>query len=254
LQRIGTLTTLRRYPVKSMAGEDLQEARVAFSGLTGDRVYAFMETENRTSFPGMTARHGHEWILVNDARPVSIFGLATVRGLSEETKKYLDPRCFRANLYVQWDDDRPFFEDTLVGRQLRIGETITVLALEKDARCIMITLDPTDATPFPKLLETVSGQHSGCAGIRGTFSNQEKGGGRNGQNSNRRCDLSQLKFICPNRFEKNSKCSTRHSRPLATSHSTLSSKKWRNLHKTKKGGPLYSRLRNSVARNGVSPI
>jgi uncharacterized protein YcbX len=57
------LTALRRYPVKSMAGEDLAEARVTFAGIAGDRVYAFIDTQNRSDFPWMTARQAHPMIL-----------------------------------------------------------------------------------------------------------------------------------------------------------------------------------------------
>lgn len=226
--RIGAIHSICRYPVKSMAGEELDEARVTFSGLAGDRVYAFVETDNRTSFPWMTARHGHDWIRflprfldprpcteqnpspdqyaaevvspegdrfradareftqyleerfgrslrrhssessITDAHPVSIFGLSTIRALSEETGKDLDPRRFRANFYAQWNDDRAFFEDTLIGRQLRIGDAASVMALKKDARCVMITLDPDDGSPFPALLECVARNHGGCAGIYAT--------------------------------------------------------------------------------------
>jgi MOSC domain-containing protein len=225
VERIGAIHSIRRYPVKSMAGEDLDEARVTPTGLAGDRVYAFVETDNQTSFPWMTARHGHDWIRfrpqfldppssaeqspsperfaaevvtpegirfradapeftqylekrfgrslrvqfsersITDAHPVSIFGLSTIRGLSEETGKDLDPRRFRANFYAQWDDDRAFFEDTLIGRQLRIGDSVRVMALKKDVRCVMITLDPDDGSPFPQLLECVARNHGGCAGI-----------------------------------------------------------------------------------------
>jgi uncharacterized protein YcbX len=49
--------------VKAMAGEDLQEVRVTYAGLVGDRVYAFVENENRSSFPWMTGRLGQEMIL-----------------------------------------------------------------------------------------------------------------------------------------------------------------------------------------------
>jgi uncharacterized protein YcbX len=61
--RIGALSSLRRYPVKSMAGEDLAEARVAFAGLVGDRVYAFVDNQNKSNFPWMTGRQGPEMIL-----------------------------------------------------------------------------------------------------------------------------------------------------------------------------------------------
>jgi uncharacterized protein len=228
VERVGTIHSIGRYPVKSMSGEELEEARVTFAGLAGDRVYAFVETDNRTSFPWMTARHGHDWIRfrprfldpppptdqipfperfttevatpegdcfrvdapeftqylakrfgrslrlrfsersMTDAQPVSIFGLGTIRGLSAETGKDLDPRRFRANFYARWDNDIPFFEDTLVGRQLRIGDAVSVMALKKDVRCVMITLDPDDGSPFPALLECVARNHGGCAGIYGT--------------------------------------------------------------------------------------
>ena len=63
MERIGQLNALRRYPVKSMAGEDLDEARVSFSGLIGDRVFAFIDNENLSDFPWMTGRQGHQLIL-----------------------------------------------------------------------------------------------------------------------------------------------------------------------------------------------
>ena len=63
MERIGQLSILRRYPVKSMAGEDLGEARVGFAGMVGDRVFAFIDNRNRTNFPWMTARQGRELIL-----------------------------------------------------------------------------------------------------------------------------------------------------------------------------------------------
>lgn len=63
MELIGALSTLRRYPVKSMAGEDLAEARVTFAGLMGDRVYAFVDNQNKSSFPWMTGRQGPEMIL-----------------------------------------------------------------------------------------------------------------------------------------------------------------------------------------------
>jgi uncharacterized protein YcbX len=52
VERIGTVRMLRRHPVKSMAGESLEEALVTFAGLVGDRVYAFVETGIIRIFPG----------------------------------------------------------------------------------------------------------------------------------------------------------------------------------------------------------
>ena len=68
---------------------------------------------------------------------------------------------FRANFYVQWATDEPFFEDSLVGRELRIGETVTIQIVKKDGRCVMITLDPDTASRSPVVLEKVARDHDG---------------------------------------------------------------------------------------------
>ena len=52
MERIGTLETVCRYPVKSMAGEELGDAFVGFSGLMGDRAFAFVRE------PGPSGSHG----------------------------------------------------------------------------------------------------------------------------------------------------------------------------------------------------
>ena len=226
-ERIGTLVRLRRYPVKSMAGEDLQEARVTFAGISGDRVYAFIDEHGPADFPWMTGRQGHQMILfhprfldappieqempdtdrfatevttpegekfrmgdpqftqylakrfgrslrlrfsersMTDSRPVSIFGIGTIRALSEEAGLDLDPRRFRGNFYVRWENVDPFFEDTLVGRELLVGETVALQVVKQNKRCIMISLDPDTAVSLPHVMARVFQNHEGCAGVYG---------------------------------------------------------------------------------------
>jgi MOSC domain-containing protein len=209
-----------------MAGEDLREARVTFAGISGDRVYAFIDSKfGPPDFPWMTGRQGHDLILfrprfldappiedgipdadrfstevttpegekfrmgdphfteylaqrfkrslrlrfsersMTDARPLSIFSSATIRALSEETNLDLDARRFRANFYVEWENDAPFFEDSLVGREIQIGEVVALQVVKKDQRCVMITLDPETAASAPQVLARVSQNHDGCAGV-----------------------------------------------------------------------------------------
>jgi MOSC domain-containing protein len=227
VQQIGTLAGVRRYPVKSMSGEDLLEARVTFAGILGDRVYAFIDTNNKSDFPWMTGRQGHRMILfcprfveaprpdderpsaeqyavevaapeggtfrmgdeqftkyleqrfgrslrlrfsersMTDSRPLSLLGLRTIRALSEETGMALDRRRFRENFYVEWQDPKPFFEDELVGRELQVGEEVTLQVVKKDARCVMIGLDPDTAKPSPQVFEHLSRRYGGCAGVYG---------------------------------------------------------------------------------------
>ncbi|HEX8118907.1 MAG TPA: MOSC domain-containing protein [Pyrinomonadaceae bacterium] len=52
---VGTVQSLWRYPVKSMAGEEVAEAFVGFSGVYGDRCYAFKNSEGRKGFPYLNA-------------------------------------------------------------------------------------------------------------------------------------------------------------------------------------------------------
>jgi len=53
---IGKVDSLWRYPVKSMRGEELNEAFASFSGIYGDRVFAFRSSANHKGFPYFTAR------------------------------------------------------------------------------------------------------------------------------------------------------------------------------------------------------
>ena len=52
---VGTVESLWRYPVKSMSGEAMTEAFMGFSGLYGDRCYAFKNSAARKGFPYLNA-------------------------------------------------------------------------------------------------------------------------------------------------------------------------------------------------------
>jgi len=101
-----------------------------------------------------------------DARPVSLFSLSAAAKLGEEIGMNVDKRRFRANFYVEWDNqDDAFYENTLVGKTLKIGEWLEVVIVERDPRCTMITLDPDTAEATPKLLQHVARNHAGDAGV-----------------------------------------------------------------------------------------
>ena len=52
---IGQVEAIFRYPVKSMAGEQLQVADVGWHGLNGDRRLALRRLEDRSAFPWLSA-------------------------------------------------------------------------------------------------------------------------------------------------------------------------------------------------------
>jgi len=52
---IGQVETIFRYPVKSMAGERLEDANLGWYGLDGDRRLAFRRMDDRSGMPWLTA-------------------------------------------------------------------------------------------------------------------------------------------------------------------------------------------------------
>jgi uncharacterized protein YcbX len=60
---IGKVESLWRYPGKSMRGEQPAEAFVGFSGVYGDRMYAFQDTGAPVAFPYLTGREQEQMIL-----------------------------------------------------------------------------------------------------------------------------------------------------------------------------------------------
>lgn len=99
-----------------------------------------------------------------DSQHVSLFSLASLRDLESESASAIDPRQFRANLYIEPVGD-PFVEDEWVGRVLQIGAHARVGVTKKDTRCMMINLDPDSAKQNPAVLRTVTRYHNECVGI-----------------------------------------------------------------------------------------
>jgi len=53
---VGKVESLWRYPVKSMAGETVEEVFVGYAGVFGDRLYAFVNQRAPAAFPYLTGR------------------------------------------------------------------------------------------------------------------------------------------------------------------------------------------------------
>jgi uncharacterized protein len=243
MSSIGKVDTLWRYPVKSMRGEELEEAFASYSGIYGDRVFAFRSSANHKGFPYFTAREQrrllqyrprfrypdkaarpinlmeaesrdanplladlaelvvdvetpsgetvaiddpalidmlradidqkHQITLMQsqramtDCRPVSIFSLQSAQQLAEETGTPVDKRRFRANVYVDLISSNGFAENDLVGRSVRLGPRAVITILERDPRCVIITLDPETGEQAPAILKKVAQAHDGMAGVYG---------------------------------------------------------------------------------------
>jgi uncharacterized protein YcbX len=245
MNTIGTVESLWRYPVKSMRGQELDEMFAGYSGVYGDRLFAFESSAAPKGFPFFTGREQRQMIryrarfrnpekaarpvnlseaeklspnlnpisadaselmvdvetpdgktfaindpaliedlragldgnhqltllrsdkAITDCRPLSIFAVQTAEKLSEETGVAVDKRRFRANVYVDLTSSEGFAEDEFVGRSLRIGSKVVISILERDPRCMMITLDPETAEKTPAILKQVAQAHNGMAGVYG---------------------------------------------------------------------------------------
>src|SRR5204863_1892153 len=240
---VGKVDSLWRYPVKSMRGQELDELFAGFSGIYGDRLFAFKSSASPAGFPWFTAREQrrllqyrphfrypdkvarpinlteaekmganplpakpselmvdvetpdrqtlpiddpalmemlrsdidkkHQLTLMQseramtDCRPFSMFSLQSARQLAEETATQMDKRRFRANAYVDLASGKGFAENECVGRSLRIGPKVVVTILERDPRCMIITLDPDTGEKTPAILKKVAQAHDGMAGVYG---------------------------------------------------------------------------------------
>jgi MOSC domain-containing protein len=60
---VGIVESLWRYPVKSMRGEEIQQSFLGFSGVYGDRLYAFRDTAGPREFPFLTGREQEQMLL-----------------------------------------------------------------------------------------------------------------------------------------------------------------------------------------------
>jgi uncharacterized protein YcbX len=243
MSMIGKVDSLWRYPVKSMRGEELEEAFAGYSGIYGDRVFAFRSSASHKGFPYLTAREQRKLLqyrphfrypdkaaqpinlieaeskdanplsadlaelivdvetpdgktlaiddpalievlradtdqkhqvtlmqsqrAMTDCRPVSLFSLQSAQQLAEETGTPVDKRRFRANVYVDLTSTKGFAENELVGRSVRIGPKALITILERDPRCMIITLDPDTGEQAPAILKKVAQAHNGMAGVYG---------------------------------------------------------------------------------------
>jgi len=104
---------------------------------------------------------------MTDCRPVSLVSVQTIRRLGEEIGTSVDQRRFRANIYLDFNTASGFAENGFVGRSMRIGSKVVISILERDPRCVMITLDPDTGESRPQLLRQVAQAHNGMAGVYG---------------------------------------------------------------------------------------
>jgi len=97
-----------------------------------------------------------------DAAHVLIVNLATVDAFALEAGMPLDPRRFRANLYV--DGLEPEEELRWLGRVIRAGDA-ELEVVDRCERCKVITMDPDTTEATPELLRILVERHDERLGM-----------------------------------------------------------------------------------------
>lgn len=175
-----------RYPVKSMAGEQLQQAAVGVHGIEGDRVVHVRNGQGRLvtarTYPGLLGHHakldakgspmvdGRPWnqpSVLADVRKIVGSGSELIRDQSQDWFDILpllvatdgaiaafgrDGRRLRPNLVIGGVDGLE--ERNWPGRWLRTGEVIIRLDSLR-GRCIMTTFDPDTLEHDPSVLRDI---------------------------------------------------------------------------------------------------
>jgi uncharacterized protein YcbX len=100
-----------------------------------------------------------------DCQHLSLFSLASVRGLEAEAQCSIDHRQFRANLYVEPRSGRAFDEEQWTDCLLQIGGRVLASVAQRDPRCMIINLDPETGEQNPNVLKTIAQRHGGDAGL-----------------------------------------------------------------------------------------
>jgi uncharacterized protein YcbX len=114
----------------------------------------------------MKLKHG-----IFDEAAVSVISLATIAGIGREAGLDLDRRRFRANVVVETERCEPFLEDGWVGRVLAFGDgdpRPAVSVTMRDARCMMVNLDPETGEQDARVMKTVVRLNKNNAGVYAT--------------------------------------------------------------------------------------
>ena len=190
------LKEIWRYPVKSIAGEQLQQARLTDLGVEGDRRVAIAGAAGRwitaRQFPKLIALHGSintDGVPIIDGRPwydpasldavraasvpfaelipvegVESFDILPLSVATDAAVDYIgvDRRRFRPNLLIGGVEG--LTERQWPGSALRIGDV--VIRMEQlRARCVMVTWDPDTQRQDRSVLRRIAKELDGTLSL-----------------------------------------------------------------------------------------
>lgn len=173
MELLGDLAAVWRYPVKSLAAEPLESARIERDGIPGDRAGALLvqagharqgkpyrgkehnllhTTHDATRAAAMAANRGVTVALHEedphyfDAAPVSLIFDRWIADVERALEMPLDPLRWRPNLYARAAARFSYREPDLMGATLEIGSVVLRVA-DTIGRCVTTTYDIATGEP-----------------------------------------------------------------------------------------------------------
>ncbi|HVA32952.1 MAG TPA: MOSC domain-containing protein [Candidatus Baltobacteraceae bacterium] len=188
---VGTLTSIWRYPTKSLRGEPLETAQVEDDGVRGDRTSAFFvttpgrartgkpyrgkendglhlvrETNDAVALAGqhslqIEGRSGQRYF---DDAPISILLDRWLDDLSALVGYAVEPLRFRPNFFVTAAPEFAGDEIALQGCVLDLG-AVRLRVVKPIERCVVPTYHPTGGASDPRILRLLAAHRDTKMGI-----------------------------------------------------------------------------------------
>jgi uncharacterized protein YcbX len=189
---IGTLAALRRYPIKSLRGVDLDSVRVEAGGIPGDRsgaLFARQGSREGKIYRGkehdrlhllrdaaaaqasakehgvaVEVRRGEHFF---DSAPISILVDEWLRELGAHVGYAVEWERFRPNFFVRvckGSADPLPLEQTLVDARLQLG-TAQLRVRSPIERCVTVNYHPRGEAADPRILQFLATQRDASMGI-----------------------------------------------------------------------------------------
>jgi uncharacterized protein len=187
---IGTIDALRRYPIKSLAGETLESIEVGASGIPGDRAGAFFVRSGSERVGKLYRGKEHDRLhLVATAGAAR--AAAAARGVGVELQngehffddapvsllvdRWLESLSAHVGYAVEWERFRPNFfvlaaagfnqeEAALTGDELELG-SVLLRVRGPIERCVTPTYHPRGGATDPRILRFLAQQRNTWMGI-----------------------------------------------------------------------------------------
>jgi uncharacterized protein len=187
---IGHVAALRRYPVKSLRGEDLAAVEVAESGIPGDRAGALFAcddharagktyrgkenerlhlTDSVEKAVALAAERGHRIELHRDEHffdtaPISLMIDRWLAAPSVELGYAIEWQRFRPNLFVCAAAEFNQSEEAFVGTELRAGSA-RLRVRAPNERCVVVNYHPAKEMQDPRVLRWLAEHRNAMLGV-----------------------------------------------------------------------------------------